>query len=245
MEYGTQTRIQFGPKMTPAVKMFLIINIGAYVLLTIDRTATPANQLGFMDSWLALIPVTVTKGFQVWRLITYMFLHAMNPVHILVNMFILWMFGPEVERVLGRNRFVRYYFFTGIGAGLCSLIVKPFDFILVIGASGAVCGILLAFAIYFPNRMLLLMFVIPIKAKYLVIGLFVLELFLSISGSQDGIAHFAHVGGALFGYIFLKRKTILPDLKYHYLRLKGKWYRRKFKVYSNDDDHHRGNRWLH
>ncbi|MBN2431974.1 MAG: rhomboid family intramembrane serine protease [Acidobacteria bacterium] len=242
MGYGYQTQIRFGPRLTPMVKILLFANIGVFILLTIDRTLTPINQLGYIDGWLALIPVKVTQDFQIWRLVTYMFLHGKGIFHILFNMFILWMFGPEVEQVLGPNRFLRYYFFTGIGAGLCSLLTNPFDFILVVGASGAIYGILLAFALYFPNRTLLLFFVIPVKAKYLVVGLVIFELLLSIQGPRDGIAHLAHVGGAAFGYLFLKRKTMLPDLKYGYLRLKGWWYRRKFKVYQGkkDDD-----RWTH
>ncbi len=237
MSYQYQTRISFGPPMTPMTRMFLFLNIGAYVLLTIDRTA----GWHYMDLWLSLIPVVVIQGFQVWRLVTYMFIHG-PLIHILFNMFILWMFGPEIERVLGSSRFVKYYFFTGVGAGLCSLVVTPNSTALIMGASGVMYALLLAYAIYFPNRELLLFFILPIKAKYLVIGLVLFEVFLTVGGPQDHVAHFAHVGGALFGYIFLKRRTILPDFKYYYLRLKGWWYRRKFKVYTSDDDRRGGRR---
>jgi membrane associated rhomboid family serine protease len=215
--------------MTPLVRVFLGLNFGVYLLSTVDRTL----HYYFLDQWFSLIPLAVTAGFQVWRLVTYMFLHAPTPLHILFNMFILWMFGPEVERVLGRRRFVVYYFITGIGAGLCSYAINPWSINPVEGASGAMYGLLLAFALFFPNRELLLFFVIPIKAKYLVVGLAVMELLFSLSSSSDGIAHAAHLGGLLFGLAYLKRRTLLPDMKYHWLRLRGWWYRRKFKVYTS------------
>ena len=139
-------------------------------------------SIGLMDTWLSLIPVKVTEDFQIWRVFTYMFLHGRDLFHLLFNMFILWMFGPEIERVLGSKRFLKYYLFTGAGAGLCSLVTNPFDFILVVGASGAMYAIMLAFAIYFPNRKLLLFFIIPVKAKFLVIGLIIFELMLVHTG---------------------------------------------------------------
>ena len=212
--------------MTPMVKILLGLNLGAYVLLTIDRTA----HTYFMDQWLSLIPLAVTTGGEIWRLVTYLFLHGQSPLHIMLNMLILWMFGPEIERVLGRRQFIFYYLLTGVGAGLCSLAVTPFSPHAVMGASGAMYALLLAFALYFPNQYLLLFFFLPVKAKYLVAGTVVLELLFSLSGVQDGIAHVAHLGGMVFGYLWLKRRTLLPDLKYRWLRLRGWWYRRKFKV---------------
>ena len=230
MSYGHETRIQLGPMMTPMVKVFLGLNFGVYLLSTLDRTL----KYYLLDQWLSLIPAAVTGGFEIWRLATYMFLHGPYPMHILFNMFVLWMFGPEVERVLGRRGFVAYYFFTGIGAGLCSYVIHPWSGVPVVGASGAMYGLLLAFAVFFPNRELLLFFVLPIKAKYLVVIAVVAELLFSITGAQDGIAHAAHLGGLAFGYLYLKRRTLLPDFKYYWLRLRGWWYRRKFKVYSTE-----------
>jgi membrane associated rhomboid family serine protease len=174
-----------------------------------------------------------------------MFLHGPNPMHILFNMLILWMFGPEIERILGSRRFVCFYFFSGLGAGLCSLVISPHSPYPVMGASGAMYALMLAFAIYYPNRYLLLFFFIPIKAKYLVAGTILLEIYFSVLGVQDGIAHVAHLGGLFFGFIFLKRKTILPDLRYHYLRLKGNWYRRKFKIHTGGRSRRDDNGWMH
>jgi len=105
-------------------------------------------------------------------------------------------------------------------------------------------ALLLAFALHFSNQYLLLFFVLPVKAKYLVVGTVVLELLFSLSGVQDGIAHVAHLGGMIFGYLWLKRRTFLPDLKYRWLRLRGWWYRRKFRV-VRDEPPRRQNPWTH
>ena len=130
-------------------------------------------------------------------------------------MFALWMFGNTLERLWGSWRFLLFYLITGIGAGLMQELVWSFSFagyppylleqLLTIGASGAVYGILLGFGMMFPNVPLFIMFIpIPIKAKWLVIGYGVMELFLGVTGSADGVAHFAHLGGMLFGFILIK-----------------------------------------
>jgi membrane associated rhomboid family serine protease len=238
MDYRYQTRVTFGPPLTPLVKYLLILNVGVYVAQTFDRTL----HHYWLDQWLALLPVTVTLGGQVWRLVTYMFLHGPQLMHIVFNMLILWMFGPEIENILGRRAFLAFYLLTGVGAGLCSLAVSPFSPAVIVGASGAMYAILLAFALYFPNRYLLLFFVIPVRAKYLVAATVVLELLFSVSGVQDGIAHVAHLGGMAVGYVLLRHRTLIPDLKYRWLRLRGWWYRRKFKVYRNDPPR-RGGPW--
>ena len=131
-----------------------------------------------------------------------MFLH--NPLqiyHILINMLMLWMFGSELEALWGRRKFLTYYFFTGIGAGICSLFLYKS---LVIGASGAVLGILLAYGMTYPNRILLIFGIFPMKAKHTVILLGFIDFLAAASGSHDNIAHFAHLGGLLFGYIYMK-----------------------------------------
>ncbi|HOT01987.1 MAG TPA: rhomboid family intramembrane serine protease [Acidobacteriota bacterium] len=238
MSHTYQTRVAIGPPLTPVVKTLLILNIAVYLGQTLDRSL----HYYWLDLWMSLIPVTVTLGGQIWRLVTYMFLHGPQLLHIVFNMLILWMFGPEIEGILGRRRFVAFYLITGVGAGLCSLAVSPFSTAAIVGASGAMYAILLAYAMYFPDRYLLVFFVLPVKAKYLVVATIVLELMFSLSGVQDGIAHVAHLGGMAFGYLLLRYRTLLPDLKYRWLRLRGWWYRRKFKVYRNDPPR-RGGPW--
>lgn len=140
--------------------------------------------------------------FEPWQLVSYMFLHA-GFAHIFFNLLALWMFGQAIENYWGTRRFSVYYFLTGIGAGLSQLLIgagAP-----TVGASGAVYGILLAFGMMFPERPIMLLFPpIPIKAKYFVLIFGGIELFSGVTGTSAGIAHFAHLGGMLVGYILIK-----------------------------------------
>ncbi len=146
----------------------------------------------------------IQLSFYPWQLVTYMFLHA-GFLHLLINMLVLWMFGAELENLWGQNRFIFYYFLCGIGAGLCNLFLAPLFSSVgpTVGASGAIYGILVAFGYLFPNRMIYIYGIIPVKAKYLIIFYFVFELFSVVSGKDSDIAHFAHIGGGVVGLIYL------------------------------------------
>jgi membrane associated rhomboid family serine protease len=141
--------------------------------------------------------------FHIWQFVTYMFLHA-GWSHIFFNMFALWMFGQAIENHWGTERFVVFYFLTGIGAALAHMLIgaggAP-----TLGASGAVYGILLAFGMMFPNRRIMLLIPpIPIKAKYFVVGYGAIELISGITRTNSGVAHFAHLGGMVVGFILIK-----------------------------------------
>lgn len=154
-------------------------------------------------NYLALFPIE-SPQFGIWQPLTYMFLHA-DFGHLFFNMFALWMFGRQLEYDLGSKRFLQYYILTGIGAALFNMLIMYLmgDYALTIGASGAVYGILLAFGMIHPNLPIYFIFIpIPIKAKYIVIGYGVLELLQGIT-VNDGVAHFAHLGGMIFGVIVL------------------------------------------
>ena len=163
-----------------------------------------------MYGWFALWPVGSRYAeFMPWQLLSYGFLHSTNGInHILFNMFGLWMFGRDIERVMGPVRFLIYYLTCVVGAGTIQLLV---GFVTggdypTVGASGGVFGILLAFGMLFPNRIIVLLIPpIPMKAKYMVIGYGVLELYLGVSGRSPGVANFAHLGGMLFGFLLLRR----------------------------------------
>jgi membrane associated rhomboid family serine protease len=161
----------------------------------------------FSARYMALWPLGATRAdFYPWQLLTYGFLHG-DLMHIVFNMFMLWMFGRELELVMGQRRFLTYYLTCVIGAGLIQLIVAGLqgDGVRVVGASGGVFGLLLAFGMAFPNRMIMLLFPpIPMKAKYMVILFGILELYFGLSGSTPGIANFAHLGGMLFGYLLIQ-----------------------------------------
>lgn len=159
--------------------------------------------------------------FKLWQLVSYMFLHANLP-HIFFNMYSLWMFGGVIERTLGRNRFLVFYFISGIGAGLCQILMQLFtadsDLAATIGASGACYGILLAFGLLYPNQKIYLLIPpIPIKAKWLVIGYAILEAYLAFN-TNSNIAHLAHLGGMLFGLLCLYNWRLWPLSKYGFDR---------------------------
>lgn len=145
--------------------------------------------------------------FMPWQLLSYGFLHDIGGInHILFNMFGLWMFGRDLERTMGSQRFLIYYLTCVVGAGIVQLIVATMgggDYPTV-GASGGVFGLLLAYAMAFPNRIVMLLIPpIPMKAKYFVLFYGLLELYLGLSGSAPGVANFAHLGGMLFGYLLI------------------------------------------
>ena len=144
--------------------------------------------------------------FHIWQLLSYGFLHG-NLNHIFFNMFGLWMFGRDIERMMGARRFLIYYLTCVIGAGIVQLIVAGTQggIYPTIGASGGVFGILLAFAMAFPNRVIMLLFPpIPMKAKYFVLMYGLLELYLGLSGGAPGVANFAHLGGMFFGFVLIQ-----------------------------------------
>ena len=165
---------------------------------------------GLMGDYLALWPVGSPGGdFYPWQLVTYGFMHG-SPMHILFNMFMLWMFGRELEIMMGPQRFLVYYMTCVVGAGMVQLFASAFEGspYPVVGASGGVFGLLLAFGMTFPNRIIVLLFPpIPMKAKYMVVLFGLLELYFGLSGRTPGIANFAHLGGMLFGFVLLRRWT--------------------------------------
>ncbi len=149
---------------------------------------------------------TVSVGFEIWQLVTYAWLHG-SFAHIAFNMIALWSFGGAVEEALGRKRFVIYYIACVLGAAAAQLatvaLMKPDDFYPTLGASGGVFGLLLAFAYLFPQAKIFVMVPIPIPARVAVVGYIVLEFLFGVSGMQAGVAHFAHLGGALIGFLLI------------------------------------------
>ncbi len=150
----------------------------------------------------ALFPLG--NGFLIWQPVTYLFLHG-GFFHIFFNLLALWFFGVELENVWGTRRFLGYYFLCGVGAALSNLLLTPLFTtpLPTIGASGAIYGILLAFGMLFPEAPVYIYFLFPIKAKYFVSIFIAIELFYGVTGTENGVAHFAHLGGAFVGFIYL------------------------------------------
>ncbi|MGB7755434.1 MAG: rhomboid family intramembrane serine protease [Salinisphaera sp.] len=191
----------------PMIKWLLIANGIGFLLRIYD----PQLMILHFALWpLGSYPVGATGisvGFKPWQLISYAFLHA-NFFHLFFNMFGLWMFGRVLEQVWGQARFLLFYTVCVVGAGLTQLVVVSFiqagPIAPTLGASGGVFGILLAFGMMFPNvRVMLLIPPIPMPAKYFVLGYGALELFFGVTGTEAGVAHFAHLGGMAFGFILL------------------------------------------
>ena len=196
----------------PVIKYLLMINGLVFILqMLFNPMHMGGGLIGkvYIDQIFALNPLDpiynygLKYSFEIWQLITYQFMHG-DFMHILFNMFLLWMFGMELANMWGAKKFLFYYLACGVGAGIFQLVI-PFIFSAgggpTIGASGAVFGIMIAFAMLFPDRYIYLYFLIPIKAKYLVAFLVVVE-FMSV-GNLDFIAHFAHIGGAITGFLFM------------------------------------------
>ena len=181
----------------PTIKWLMLANAGVFVLDMLLRGALGVTLVGV----LGLTPAAVIERGWVWQPLTYMFVHG-GFFHLLFNMFVLWMFGGEIERLWGSAEFLRYYVLCGLGAAALSFV--GFYHSTVIGASGAVFGILIAFAMLFPDRYIFLWFLIPIKAKYLIGGLAAIEILTGISGGGDGVAHLAHIGGMVVGFAYMK-----------------------------------------
>jgi len=220
----------FGPgPISSTLKGLIAANVVMFVAQGLFPIVTDA---------LGLHPMWVLRSFWVWQLATYMFLHG-GIFHILFNMLALWMFGAELERIWGTRRFLKFYFVTGIGAGVLTVLVSllPFGFtqqllrVNIIGASGAIYGLLLAYALYFPDRpILLVIFPVPAKIAVTILGLIAFYSSLSESG---GVANATHVGGLLVGYLFLRGVPTHPisEVKYRYLKWKIDRVRKKFDVY--------------
>ena len=190
------------PPFPPVIKNLLIIN--GLVFLGQQVPITANLLLLFFGLWPLATPLGY-GDFYLWQLVTYGFLHG-GMGHLFFNMFALWMFGSQIESTWGSRRFAIYYFACVIGAGLIQLAVAAAsgDTYPTIGASGGVFGILLAFGMLFPNQIIVLLFPpIPMKAKWVVLGYGILELFFATSGTQPGVAHAAHLGGMAFGLLLI------------------------------------------
>ena len=195
----------------PVIKNLLILNGLVFLAQLVPTTGA------LLEHWFALWPIGAPDivqtplglrrlgDFWPWQLVTYAFLHG-GFGHLLFNMFALWMFGVQIENTWGSNRFGIFYFACVIGAGLVQLLVVTLggELFPTIGASGGVFGILLAFGMMFPNQPIYIYFLFPIKAKWLVIGYGALELYFAVTGTQAGVANFAHLGGMVFGFLLIQ-----------------------------------------
>jgi membrane associated rhomboid family serine protease len=234
-----QVSYSFGPPLTPMVKKLIIITSAAFVLTYIPSQIFHSALFDYPFEWLALQPDLVIHRFYIWQLVTYLFLHG-GWFHIIFNMFALWMFGADLERLWGGKKFLFYYFLTGIGAGILDVALnalsRPTIPTATIGCSGAVYGLLLAYGMLFPERLIYLYMIIPIKAKWFVVIMGAIEFVSSFSAPGSGVSHFAHLGGMLFGFLYLRGWSLPYGLQLQYHEWRRTQLRKKFEVYMRDQE---------
>lgn len=180
--------------LPPAIRILMIANVVGFLagLVVPD-----------LHNLFGLVPQQVLFQRWVWQPVTYLFLHG-NLWHLVFNLFALWMFGMPVEAQWGERDFLKYYFLCGLGAAVAHLALAPHSGIPVIGASGAVYGLLVAFAMLYPDAVVYLYFLIPIKAAHMALLFGAIEFFAGATGSTPGVARFAHLGGMLTGYLYIR-----------------------------------------
>lgn len=234
------------------VKWLILTNVAVYLIYFFGSFFRGDEILGFLK----LVPVEVLHG-AVWQPVTYLFLHSLGgPGHILFNMLALWMFGAPIEETWGTKRFLQYYFLCGIGAGLCVVVANMLwgnPGVAVLGASGAIYGLLLAFGMLFPEQEILIAFLFPIKAKYMVMIFGGIAFVFSFQRGST-VSNLAHLGGMIFGFLYIRtqlgakrRKAVAGpgfsfDLGRRWKEYKLQRAKKKFQVYMKKHDSGRGPR---
>jgi membrane associated rhomboid family serine protease len=233
-------RYTFGPgPITPAVRAIIIACVAVFLVTLFTPRLWIENVLG-------LTPADVLERGYLWQPATYLFVHDRDSFfHILFNMLAVWMFGVDLERRWGTTAFAKYYFVCGIGAGLTVLVTSLLPMagsaqsygIPTIGASGAVFGILLAWGVVFPHRQVLFMMLFPVSARMLVIIYGTIAFIAAVGSSGGGISHWAHLGGLVIGWLYLKGPANLRlDWQYHLTKWRMARLRRKFNIHRGGRD---------
>jgi membrane associated rhomboid family serine protease len=229
----------FGPgPITPAVRGIIIANVAVFLVTYLSPR--------FVIGTFGLIPADVVQHGRIWQVFTYLFLHSPGSLtHILFNMLAVWMFGVDLERRWGSRGFLTYYFVTGVGAGICTVLVSllPFEGARVsygvptIGASGAVYGLLLAWGVLFPARQILFMLLFPLTARMYVILMGAIAFFSALAATDNGVANVAHLSGLVIGWLYLKGpRDLRLDFQYRLTRWRMDRMRRRFDVHRGGRD---------
>ena len=208
MKYQFQSNpgeISYKPSLfTNAIKLLVSVNFGIFLLQSLSKSEMIFFQL------FGLVPKLIWSEFMIWQPVTYLFFHG-GIWHVLINMFVLWMFGSELERLWGKLRFLKYYFITGIGSGIMTALLNLSSITPVVGASGAVFGVLMAYGITYPNRTIYLYGIIPIRSMLFVVAVGFIAFVSSFDGASR-ISHITHLSGMVIGYLILKRRWQFNDI---------------------------------
>ena len=221
-------QVRFGPPITNGIKTLIIINVAVFAIQNISHILLPGMNPNTFNSIFSIWPLNF-ELFGIWQVFTYMFLHG-GFFHILINMFMLWMFGSELENLMGKKEFYKYYLICGVGAGVIisvgNMYLLPAGSIgPTLGASGAVLSVLFAYAVFWPDRQLLVMMVVPVKTKFVVLFYGFISIYSMMGSGGDGISHIGHLGGLIAGFIYLALYKKIPVIE----RLLGKSAEIKFK----------------
>ncbi len=241
---SSQVAYAFGPgPLTFGIKVLIWTNVAMFLVTFVVPGVVP---------YLGLMPAAVLERLFVWQPVTYMFLHG-GVMHILINMLMLWMFGTDLEHRWGTRFFLKFYFVTGVGAAATTILASLLPFgvgelmysSLTIGASGAIYGVLVAYGLTFPNRLIYMYLLFPIPARVFVLIMAAIALLASISGGGS-VAHSAHLGGLVVGYLYLKmqRGNPLAELRYRWTKMRMNQMRRRFDVHQGGRQNG-GSRWVH
>jgi len=221
------------------VKRLIILMAAVFVVTNVIGALpfqfTRVYLQGYPVVLFGLVPSLVIHRLFVWQLFTYLFLHG-GWLHVIFNLFALWMFGSDLESLWGSRKFLFYFFLTGIGGGVLCVLLQPSSQAPTIGCSGAIFGLLLAYGMTFPERLIYLYMIIPIKAKWFVVIMGVIEFVASYSDAGSGISHFAHLGGMLFGYLYLRGWSLPYRWQLQYHEWRRAQLRKKFEVYMRDQE---------
>lgn len=208
-------RANFNWGIPDGVKIIILINVCVFVLIELSGFRFEIFEL------FGLVPEDTWRSLKIWQPLTYLFLHS-GLFHIFINMFVLWMFGRDLENRWGKKSFIRYFLITGIGSGIVTILFDLESNIPVVGASGAVYGVLMAYALAFPNRLVYLYGLFPVKVKYLIAFLGAAAFLASISEARSTISHLTHLSGMIIGLVYLKKGKLftnwsrwIPKIKLH------------------------------
>ena len=214
--FGFKQNYNKNPFLFPnGVKLLLIINILIFSLMVLlgQRDRDLVIQI------FGLVPYSISNDYKIWQTFTYLFLHD-GPIHIIFNMFLLWVLGKDLEIDWGRNKFLIFYFICGIGAGLITWMININSLRPVVGASGAIYGVLVAYGFTYPNRMIYLYGLIPMKVKYMVTCLVIIAFFASLFSTQSKISHITHLSGIIIGIIYILINSNLGNLHLWYIKMR-------------------------
>ena len=211
---------------TDAIKLIISINFLLFILQYFS---------GIEDKLFPIFGIVPSKTFgelMLWQPFTYLFFHG-GIWHVLINMFVLWMFGSELEKYWGKREFLRFFFVTGVGSGLVTVLFSLSSSTPVVGASGAIYGVLLAYGLMFPNRLVYLYFLIPIKVKYLVILIGTIAFFSSLNPGYSNISHLTHLSGMIIGFVYFRSNLNWNTINHFVIHRKNE-IKRHYKDKKNE-----------